>query len=259
MAAKKKSKAAKKAGTRSKVPAKARPAGKGKPAAKKAAPKKAAPKKAAPRKAAPKKAASRSVAQAAKKKKSSGDTQPTVKRKVTPSQPTVTPRERMERLATPVVSPVEAMERAARNTLGNSAVRNGPSPAPAATPEPAAAASEDDRREFLRVPYGAWVNVVRDGRQEFCLARDISLGGLFLKASPPPALGQDIQLLLVIENDTTPLELRGVVVRRSESEGGFGVRFQQLDPLTSRRLRELVADTSAALWRPPSGSPTSAP
>ncbi len=199
------------------------------------------------------------MVRAAAQKKLSRDKQPTVKRKVTPSQPTVTPRERMERLATPVVSPVEAMERAARNTLGSSAVRNGPSPAPAATPAPAAAASEDDRREFLRVPYGAWVNVVRDGRQEFCLARDISLGGLFLKASPPPALGQDIQLLLVIENDTTPLELRGVVVRRSESEGGFGVRFQQLDPLTSRRLRELVADTSAALWRPPSGSPTSAP
>lgn len=108
-----------------------------------------------------------------------------------------------------------------------------------------------DRREHLRVPYGAWVTVMRGGRQTFCLARDISSGGMFLKAEDPPHLGDEVKLLLVIENDRTPLELQGLVVRRSPGEHGFGVRFMGVDSAAAGRIRGLVGDASAGLWKPP--------
>ena len=60
-----------------------------------------------------------------------------------------------------------------------------------------------------------------------------------------------MKLLIVIENDRSPLELRGLVVRRSESEQGFGVRFMGIDSTAATRVRDLVTDASAGLWRPP--------
>ena len=53
-----------------------------------------------------------------------------------------------------------------------------------------------ERRKHRRVPYGAWVeDLTREGRIQFFLSKDLSLGGLLLLAEctrtqeqgPPPA------------------------------------------------------------------------
>ncbi len=106
-----------------------------------------------------------------------------------------------------------------------------------------------ERRVFARTPYGAWVEMVGSGRQEFCLARDISMGGLYLRANPPPRIGERVRLLLVVENDPDPMELQGTVARRSEADPGFAVRFDALDPALAARLRAVVEDAEKALWK----------
>jgi len=194
---------------------------------KKAAPKKA---KAAPKK---KKAAPRKAQAAPRKKKAAArpSQRATVRLKPLPPDPDKTP---------------------VKNAIPEGA--GAPLPRPA-KPE----ATGSNRREYLRVPYGAWITLLHQGRQAFCLARDISVGGMFLQADDPPHLGEELKLLIVIENERSPLELHGLVVRRSENEHGFGVRFTGVDSASATRLRDLVADASGGLWRPPHDGGPAAP
>lgn len=126
--------------------------------------------------------------------------------------------------------------------------------------KPPAEPSGVERRHHLRVPYGAWVTVNGQSMRSFCLAQDLSEGGIYLKAAHPPPLGEELDLTIVIENDSTPLELRGQVVRRSQGSGGFAVRFLHVQPTTVRRLQSLVSELAAARAgvSPPS-SPTPPP
>lgn len=223
-----------------------------KPVGKKAVGRKPATKKAAPKSGPRKKEAGRSAVPKAlahvKAPLASGVTTapPDVRESDIPTDEVEVPRLRdirvvpkapLDREKTPVSDPTEAL-------MQQSAA---PSQPPASSTSHAALVAarspETDpanRRQFERVPYGAWVSIEREGRQEFCLARDVSIGGMFLKSSQPPPLGEPIRCLVVIEGDTEPLLLQGMVVRRSESEQGFGVRFLHLDSHQTGRLRDLL-------------------
>lgn len=120
-----------------------------------------------------------------------------------------------------------------------------PDPIPT-VPSPVVLPVGVERREHMRVPYGAWVTVTGQNMRSFCLAQDLSEGGIYLKAAHPPPLGEKVSLTIVIENDSTPLELEGQVVRRSQGSGGFAVRFLQVAGAQARRLHALVAELAAS-------------
>lgn len=100
--------------------------------------------------------------------------------------------------------------------------------------------NEADRRQHARVPYGAWVTLKAGRSKSFCLARDLSLGGLFLRSQNPPPVGSKISLVLVVEGEREPIKLKAHVVRLSEPEGGFAVRFDNMSEEAAAHLLGLV-------------------
>jgi len=100
--------------------------------------------------------------------------------------------------------------------------------------------SDADRRQHPRVPYGAWVTLKAGRAKSFCLARDLSLGGLFLRSQTPPALGTSVDLVLVVEGERDPIKLKAHVIRQSEGEGGFAVRFYDMSEEAAAQLLGLV-------------------
>ena len=100
-----------------------------------------------------------------------------------------------------------------------------------------------DRRQYPRVPYGAWVEN-EDGRGlSFYLAENLSIGGMLLKAGdqPVPDLGNRLRLRLVVENESRVMSVQGEVVRHGE-QGGFAIRFTNLDPVRESFLSDLVGE-----------------
>lgn len=97
-----------------------------------------------------------------------------------------------------------------------------------------------EKRAHPRVPYGAWITVQRDAEKSFCLSRDLSLGGVFLRSETPPELGAQLELILVIEGQRDAIELQGVVVRHGAAEGGFAVRFSDISDDAAAQLLDLV-------------------
>lgn len=110
----------------------------------------------------------------------------------------------------------------------------------AKTPNPA------DRRQFPRLPYGAWVEDELQGGLGFYLAVNLSLGGLLLRGKEaPPPVGHKVRLRLVIENETRVMSVYGEVVRRAGgAEGEFAVRFVNLDAVRREFLDDLVREVS---------------
>lgn len=101
----------------------------------------------------------------------------------------------------------------------------------------------DDRRQFLRVPYGAWVEDETEGGLTFYLAQNLSLGGVLLRAnSVPPSVGHKVRLRLIVENESRIMSVQGEVVRHTGLDGEFAVRFVNLDAARLAFLRELVQE-----------------
>jgi hypothetical protein len=90
-----------------------------------------------------------------------------------------------------------------------------------------------ERRRHPRVPYGAYVkHIGPSGKTRFCLAKDLSQGGILLQADDPPPVGTKIRLLLVIENEKQSMFIDAEVVRHCGPNGGdpcFGAEFVDLD------------------------------
>jgi hypothetical protein len=100
-----------------------------------------------------------------------------------------------------------------------------------------------DRRNHVRVPYGAWVEDETEGGLTFYLSQNLSLGGVLLRASGnPPSVGHKVRLRLVVENESRVMSVQGEVVRHTGLDGEFAVRFVNLDNPRTAFLRELVAE-----------------
>ena len=104
-----------------------------------------------------------------------------------------------------------------------------------------------ERRNHLRVPYGAWVEDETEGGLTFFLAQNLSLGGILLRSSGgTPGVGHKVRLRLVVENESRVMSVQGEVVRHTSLNGEFAVRFVNLDSARTTFLRELVQEAKSA-------------
>ena len=102
-----------------------------------------------------------------------------------------------------------------------------------------------ERRNYVRVPYGAWVEDETEGGLTFYLARNLSLGGILLQSNAaPPSMGHKVRLRLVVENESRIMSVQGEVVRHTGLDGEFAVRFVNLDNARLTFLRELVQESA---------------
>ena len=121
-----------------------------------------------------------------------------------------------------------------------------------------------ERRKHPRVPYGAWVeDLTREGRIQFFLSKDLSLGGLLLIAdAAPPPIGNRVHLRLVVENESRVMAMDGEVIRHAPSENNqvaFAIRFMNLDLARQAFLEELLAECTRAKDSPPPAPQKPAP
>lgn len=116
-----------------------------------------------------------------------------------------------------------------------------------------------ERRKYPRVPYGAWVeDLTREGRIQFFLSKDLSLGGLLLLADEPPPVGNRVHLRLVVENESRVMAMDGEVIRHAPAENGqvaFAIRFMNLDLARQAFLEELLAECARNVEQSPPAAP----
>ena len=85
------------------------------------------------------------------------------------------------------------------------------------------AAEATDKRQYPRKPLRLNVSVTRGGVSGTGMARDISLGGLFLETMEEMAPGQVLQLSIPFTNQDRQIKVKGKVVRMTED--GVGIEF----------------------------------
>jgi hypothetical protein len=116
-----------------------------------------------------------------------------------------------------------------------------------------------ERRKYPRIAYGAWVeDLTKEGRIQFFLAKDLSLGGLLLVADEPPSVGNRVHLRLVVENEARVMAMDGEVIRHSPVDSGqtaFAVRFVNLDLARQAFLEELLNECTGQLEEQPAAAP----
>jgi hypothetical protein len=103
-----------------------------------------------------------------------------------------------------------------------------------------------DRRRHPRVPYGAWVeDLTHEGTIQFFLSENLSIGGLLLIAEKPPAIGNQIHLRMVVENEARVMSVDGKVIRHTPMDNGytsFAVTFINLDDSRRIFIEELIEE-----------------
>lgn len=85
------------------------------------------------------------------------------------------------------------------------------------------AATEAEKRLYPRKPLHLSVKMTAGQIDGTRLARDISLGGIFLETEEKMAPGQEVQLSIPFTNQNRRIKLNGKVVRLTED--GVGVQF----------------------------------
>jgi|GEM_PF-2144318 len=95
-------------------------------------------------------------------------------------------------------------------------------PAAPAAPKPQAADAAE-KRQHPRKPLRLNVSVTRGDVSGTSMARDISLGGLFLETMEEMAPGQVLQLSIPFTNQDRQIKVKGKVVRMTED--GVGIEF----------------------------------
>jgi hypothetical protein len=104
------------------------------------------------------------------------------------------------------------------------------------------------RRRHKRFAIPANVMVIPlDGKQEpfWATAEDVSARGVFINARRHPPIDSVLMLKLVVDQHQRPLRVKAQVVHRI-AELGFGCRFIDMTPTTSKALSKLVAEAAAA-------------
>ena len=86
-----------------------------------------------------------------------------------------------------------------------------------------------EKRKFRRVPMVAKIEAETRGKQGIVEARNISVGGMLLRAAETLAEGQTIRLHFTLPGSDQEIIVQGTV--QHVSPGAFmGVRFDGLDP-----------------------------
>jgi len=97
-----------------------------------------------------------------------------------------------------------------------------------------------------RVPYGAWMDRLGEkgrpmGEPFFGLAEELTEGGMRLRADEGYESGDKLQLVLLVENSSTVVEMEAEVLDREPGES-LPVRFVNVDPDDHIFLSELAAE-----------------
>ncbi len=75
-------------------------------------------------------------------------------------------------------------------------------------------------------------------------ARNINEGGMFIETENPHAVGAEVSIQFSLPGCDRPIAASGRVAWASpggpDEPAGMGLRFEQLDPATRRRINELV-------------------
>ena len=99
-----------------------------------------------------------------------------------------------------------------------------------------------DRRKFPRVPLSVKVTNLATGVFQYYHCANISVGGMFLKANEPPALGTRLRIKFGMPE--REIEAEAEVVRHQEAEvfpAGMGIKFVRLAEADRRAIAEYVA------------------
>jgi Tfp pilus assembly protein PilZ len=96
-------------------------------------------------------------------------------------------------------------------------------------------------RRFDRVPSKAERAVLKE-HGGFDVV-NVSIGGIFLSAPNPLAIGTEVTLTLELNSIEKKLEMTGVVIRQGIVDGfnGFAIEFTRLNPAHKRILHDYVA------------------
>ena len=99
-------------------------------------------------------------------------------------------------------------------------------------------------RVDVRIP----VALEEQGHESFSSALNLSPDGAFVARENPPEVGSVVSLVLSLPPDGVFERVRGRVVRHATSgePEGFAVRFENVDPGTSARLRRFVLSAARA-------------
>jgi len=96
-----------------------------------------------------------------------------------------------------------------------------------------------EQRRYARVPIDTpafyWLKGSEERRT--CLAKDISLGGMFVETDLAPSFNAEIQIQIMLPGGDNPVVLPGVV--RWVRDGGMGVQFGNLGAKETHLITEI--------------------
>jgi uncharacterized protein (TIGR02266 family) len=103
--------------------------------------------------------------------------------------------------------------------------------------------TNEEKREFLRIPVTTKVKFKDGDREEVLFTDDLSEGGLFLKSANPPFKGTVLELEISIPNVDKLVILKGEVAWRLEGKG-CGVRFLRITQAQKKLIKSFVENRS---------------
>ena len=98
----------------------------------------------------------------------------------------------------------------------------------------------EEKRQHARTPINAHVTYVVTGEEQSYdgIAKDISMGGVFIEGDHVPAFGTKVTVRGRLPGDSHEVELPGVV--RWAHPGGFGVQFGLLGARETHSIAGLL-------------------
>lgn len=99
-------------------------------------------------------------------------------------------------------------------------------------------------RKFPRFPVSAPSTLVQQDKLRYnALVKDLSLKGCRLESTLRPFTGMQVELLLQVAADATPIHVSKATVRWSGSQG-IGVEFLAIEAPEHERLKKMVEQLS---------------
>ncbi len=99
---------------------------------------------------------------------------------------------------------------------------------------------ENEKRETPRIPFYARINLLVEGAIIGpCMAKDLSLGGIFIETKNPPT--KKIACIVQInfgDKNKHPLSIAGHIVRTAPN--GIGIQFTEMDSNAFNVLTEII-------------------
>jgi type IV pilus assembly protein PilZ len=96
-------------------------------------------------------------------------------------------------------------------------------------------------RARLNAPATFFVKGSTEGRSG--LAKDISVGGMFVETATPASFGDEVIVHVVLDGAAEPLMLPAVV--RWLQDGGMGVQFRLLGAVETHIITEIARNNTA--------------